>query len=265
MLSRVAAIVGNTAEFEVMPMFRKLRPEDIAAKETPGDPDDIVTVTDKAAERYLVEQLSGVVPDAVFVGEEAVSANPTLVAALSGAAPAWLIDPIDGTKNFAHGNPNFGIMLALVQNGLTRASWMAMPALGSVVTAASGQGTWLNDARVDTSQRDSARLRGTVHVRLLPADTVAHLRRRLEHRYDPLPSTGSAATEYTDILRGEKDFVIYYRLLPWDHAAGALAIVEAGGAAVHLDGRAYSPRSNDQVTIFAATPGIASTIRELIS
>ena len=265
MLSRVAAIVRHTADSEVMPMFRKLRPEDIAAKDTPGDPDDIVTVTDKAAERYLVEQLSGVVPGAAFVGEEAACAAPALVEALSRPAPAWLIDPIDGTKNFARGNPNFGVMLALVKDGSTRAAWMAMPALGTFVTAASGQGTWLNDARVDTSQRDPARLRGTVHVRLLPADTVAHLRRRLDHNYDPLPSTGSAATEYTDILRGEKDFVIYYRLLPWDHAPGALAIVEAGGAAVHLDGRAYTPLSKDQVTIFAATPGIASAIRELIS
>ena len=100
-----------------MPSFRSLRPEDIHSKDTPGDPDDLVTIVDKAAERYLIDALSEVVPGAAFIGEEAVSDDPALVDALSARAPAWLIDPIDGTKNFAHGNADFGVMLALVEGG----------------------------------------------------------------------------------------------------------------------------------------------------
>ena len=71
--------------------------------------------------------------------------------------------------------------------------------------------------------------------------------------------------EYASILRGDKDFVIYYRLLPWDHAPGALAIVEAGGAAIHLDGRTYTPLSHDQVTILAASPELAEKVRGWIN
>ena len=87
-----------------MPSFRSLRPEDIHSKDTPGDPDDLVTIVDRAAERYLIDALSEVIPGAAFIGEEAASDDPALIDALSTRAPAWLIDPIDGTKNFAHGN-----------------------------------------------------------------------------------------------------------------------------------------------------------------
>jgi fructose-1,6-bisphosphatase/inositol monophosphatase family enzyme len=259
-IDRVTRLVRDTAASLVMPSFRSLRPEDIAAKATPGDPDDIVTITDKAAERHLMTELSGIVPDAVFVGEEAVCENPALVEALAQSAPAWLIDPIDGTKNFARGNPHFGIMLALVEGGVTRASWIALPATGDMVVAELGNGTRLNGTLM-ASSRVPARLRGTVHDRLMPAEKANRVRRSLRHRFEPFPSTGSAATEYAAILRGEKDFVIYYRLLPWDHAPGALVLAEAGGSAQHLDGRAYAPLSEDQITIFAATPAIASTIR----
>jgi fructose-1,6-bisphosphatase/inositol monophosphatase family enzyme len=84
---------------------------------------------------------------------------------------------------------------------------------------------------------------------------------RLRGRYDSHASTGSAATEYSAIILGRKDFVIYYRLLPWDHAPGALAITEAGGAALHLSGDSYSPLSPNQVTIVAATPELAERLR----
>ena len=128
LIQRVSAIVADVVASVVMPSFRSLRPEDIQAKHTPGDPDDLVTIADKAAERYLIDALRELIPGAAFVGEEAVSEDPSLLGALSAPAPAWLIDPIDGTKNFARGVPDFGVMLALVDAGRTRASWMAVPA-----------------------------------------------------------------------------------------------------------------------------------------
>ena len=95
----------------------------------------------------------------------------------------------------------------------------------------------------------------------MPRDTASRVRQCLDGQYDRHPSSGSAATEYTAVLRGEKDFVIYFRLLPWDHAPGALALVEAGGTAIHVDGRTYSAGSPDQVTICAGTPEVAAAVR----
>ena len=247
-----------------MPSFRTLRPEDIYSKDTPGDPEDLVTIVDQTAERFLIDALSEVVPGAAFIGEEAVCENPALLDALSARAPTWLIDPIDGTKNFARGNADFGVMLALVEAGRTRASWMAIPAAeptGYTVVAARRGGTWIDGARVNTPHGIRATLRGTIHTRMMPADTARDVVDRLDGKYDPQPSTGSAATEYSAIIRGDKEFVIYYRLLPWDHAPGALAVTEAGGAAVHLSGKPYAPLSPNQVTIFAATSEIAERIR----
>ncbi len=95
----------------------------------------------------------------------------------------------------------------------------------------------------------------------MPADDAREVLQKVRGKYESRPSTGSAATEYSAILRGEKDFVIYYRLLPWDHAPGALAVTEAGGAALHLSGEPYAPLSPNQITIVAATPELAETIR----
>lgn len=261
---RVTHIIQDVISSIVMPSFRSLRPEDIHAKDTPGDPGDLVTIVDQAAERYLIAALTDVVPGAAFIGEEGVCQNPALLDALSGSAPAWLIDPIDGTKNFAHGHPDFGVMVALVERGRTRASWMAVPAAqpaGYSVVAEVDSGTWVNGVRAQCGREVPSTPRGTIHSRMMPPDSARLVIDTLAGKYEPHTSTGSAATEYSAIIRGEKDFVIYYRLLPWDHAPGALAITEAGGAAIHLDGASYSALSPNQVTIFAASPDLAEIIR----
>ena len=263
LIQRVNKIIEDVISSIVMPSFRSLRPEDVHAKDTPGDPGDLVTIVDQAAERYLIAALSDVVPGAAFIGEEGVCQNPALLDALSGSAPAWLIDPIDGTKNFAHGHPNFGVMLALVERGRTRASWMAVPAsqpAGYSVVAEVDSGTWVNGVRAQCGRNVPSTPRGTIHSRMMPSESARHVIDAVAGKYQPQASTGSAATEYSAIIRGEKDFVIYYRLLPWDHAPGALAITEAGGAALHVNGQPYSPLSPNQVTIFAASPDLAATI-----
>ncbi len=268
LIERVNSVVRDVVTSVVMPSFRALRPEDIHSKDTPGDPDDLVTIVDQAAERYLINALRDVIPGAAFIGEEAVCDDPSLLAALSAPAPAWLIDPIDGTKNFAQGDVNFGVMIALVEAGRTRASWMAVPAAhpsGYSVVAERNGGTRIDGVRVEGRRAVPAVPRGSVHTRMMPPDTARAVMDTLRGTYEPCPSTGSAATEYSAIIRGEKDFVIYYRLLPWDHAPGALAVSEAGGAAVHLNGDAYAPLSPNQVTIFATTTDLAESIRSRLS
>ena len=263
LIERVTSIIHDVVSTVVMPSFRSLRPEDIHSKDTPGDPADLVTIVDKAAERYLIDALSDVVPGAAFIGEEAAGEDPSLLTALSRQAPAWLIDPIDGTKNFAHGSVDFGVMLALVESGRTRASWIAVPAAepaGYTVVAERGGGTWIDGARA-APVRAMPSTRGTIHTRMMPAEKARAVLEALRGKYESRPSSGAAATEYAAIIRGDKDFVIYYRLLPWDHAPGALAVTEAGGAAVHLTGDPYSPLSPNQVTIVAASPELAETIR----
>jgi fructose-1,6-bisphosphatase/inositol monophosphatase family enzyme len=268
LIERVSTIVRDVVSTVVMPSFRTLRPEDILSKRNPNDPDDLVTVADKAAERFLIAALGDLVSGAAFIGEEAVCEDPALLDALSAAAPAWLIDPIDGTKNFARGHADFGVMLALVEAGRTRASWIAVPAAhptGFLVVAQRGAGTRIDGAPVSPARPGRLMPRGTAHTRMMPAETERAVLGGLAGRYEARPSSGSAATEYSAIMRGDKDFVIYYQLLPWDHAPGALALAESGGAAVHLNGDAYSPLSGNQVTIFASSPELAAIVRSWLT
>jgi fructose-1,6-bisphosphatase/inositol monophosphatase family enzyme len=132
----IERIIRTVAEREVEPWFGRLTATDIVEK-APGD---LVTVADRAAEAALTVALEAVVPGSVTVGEEAVAADPTVQAALDGDAPVWVIDPIDGTHNFATDNPRFAMLVALAHRGELLASWTYAPALDLMATARRGAG-----------------------------------------------------------------------------------------------------------------------------
>src|SRR6185437_792815 len=100
---------------EVMPRFEKLESGDISEK----GPGDLVTVADIAAEHRLTPALRGLLPGSLVVGEEAVAADPAVLALLDGDDYVWVVDPIDGTANFAAGIPLFAVMVALIRRGET--------------------------------------------------------------------------------------------------------------------------------------------------
>src|SRR5262249_46323974 len=136
---------------EIMPYFEKLEHGDISEKK----PGDLVTVADIAAERALTAALTRLLPGSVAVGEETVAADPGAIGALGGEAPVWIIDPIDGTVNFASGNPVFGVMIALFMGGETVMSWIYDPVKHRMATAARGEGAWQDGRRLAVAQSAS--------------------------------------------------------------------------------------------------------------
>src|SRR3546814_8848845 len=111
---RIAAILAEAAQAEVMPRFRRLSADAVRAKSSPRD---LVTEADEAAERFIAARLAKLHPGAVMVGEEASARNPALLNMLVDADLAFLIDPIDGTRNFVAGLPLFGMMVAVCHRG----------------------------------------------------------------------------------------------------------------------------------------------------
>ncbi len=99
-----------------MPRFRKLGIGDIRVK---TEATDLVTEGDEAAERYIKAEVSQILPGALFVGEESVASDPSLLEKLGHADLAFIVDPIDGTFNFASGMPLFGVMVSIVSKGET--------------------------------------------------------------------------------------------------------------------------------------------------
>jgi fructose-1,6-bisphosphatase/inositol monophosphatase family enzyme len=256
----VSELLAEVVAEEVMTRFRLLERADIAAKETAGDPGDLVTVVDHAVERRLERALASLVPGARVLGEEAAHADPALLDHLAADEPVWLVDPIDGTKNFARGDEGFGVMVALVSAGAAQAAWIALPARGRTYVAEAGAGAFCGARRLRTSPPPPA-LRGTLYTNFMPPALAAAVTTKAAGRYVPVAGDGAAAVEYPAVIEGEKELVVYHRLLPWDHAAGALLVTEAGGRAEHLDGRPYAPRSRNEVTVVASHPSVCAAVR----
>jgi fructose-1,6-bisphosphatase/inositol monophosphatase family enzyme len=264
LIDRVSALLAEVVAEEVIGRFRRLAAADIERKPTAGDPEDLVTIVDRAVERRLEGALTALLRGSLVIGEEAVHAQPRRLLGLAGADPVWLVDPIDGTRNFAGGDDAFGVMIALVQGGVTRAAWIALPARGQTFVAEEGGGTYLDGARL-RAPRPAPRLRGTLYTRFMPEAIAAAAERHSAGQYLARPGPGAAAVEYTSVARGEKDFVVYYRLLPWDHAPGALVLTEAGGRVEHLDGRPYAPRAQNEITILGGAPAVCATVRDWLA
>jgi fructose-1,6-bisphosphatase/inositol monophosphatase family enzyme len=261
-IEAVTSVIEEAAQTLVLPRFARLAPDEIEAKASPGDAEDIVTVVDREVEAHLSRALIALVPSAAVLGEEAAHQQPELLRLLGSDRPLWVIDPIDGTKNFAEGNNGFGIMVAHVVKGSTRAAWLILPARRQTFVAEEGSGSFLNGKRIRVPPAPAdGDLRGSVLVRYMPGRMGDAVTGALKGRVVMNRPAGCAAVEYTDVLEGRSDFVVYYRLLPWDHAAPVLILDEAGGHVTHFEGQSYTPRSLSQLTFVVRDTGIADQLR----
>lgn len=262
-IDRVTELLRAVAAEVVLPRFRNLTDGDIERKPTVGDPDDIVTIVDRLTEEWLARELAALAPGVPLVGEESAHARPELIDLIAeGAAPVWVLDPIDGTKNFARGDDAFGIMLAWIEGGRTTASWIHLPARGRMYVASAGEGAYADGERLRVpGDAPEEPYRGVLYVSYMPDDVAARVTAAAEGRYRPVPGVDCAAVEYTDVAAGVKEFAVYHRLNPWDHAPGALVLSEAGGRVEHADGRPYSPTVRHHVTVVARAPEVSAAVR----
>jgi fructose-1,6-bisphosphatase/inositol monophosphatase family enzyme len=261
----VTSLLRQVAADVVMPRFRDLRYHDIDPKPGPDDPDDVVTIVDHETERRLTTELAGIDPGAAMLGEEAVYDDPSLLGLVESSERLWILDPIDGTKNFVRGLDGFGIMVAWAVRGVVEAAWVVLPAKNEAFVAERGSGAYLNGKRLSIPpQEDPDVPRGAVHLRFMPREIAAGVSRATRGRFSALSDVGCSAAAYSEIAQGERDFEIYYRLYPWDHAPGALVLTEAGGSVQHVNGETYTPRSSSQVTIVANSDRMAEQVRKWI-
>jgi fructose-1,6-bisphosphatase/inositol monophosphatase family enzyme len=240
---RIAEILAEAGRVEIMPRFRALEGGDVRYKSSIFDP---VTAADEAAERAISGQLRSSFPDALIVGEEATAANSSLLDRLADAPLAFVVDPIDGTRNFVAGLPLFGLMAAAIVRGEVVASVIHDPVCQDTVHALRGEGAWFSrDGRPTKRLRVAApeplqRMEGIVGTHFLPEPLRTTVLRNL-------PRLGSAtwlrcaAHEYRMAAAGFCHVLFFNRLMPWDHAPGWLLHQEAGGYSAHFDGRGYRP------------------------
>ena len=236
-------LLRTAARKEIMPRFQRLEAGDVRSK---SGPLDLVTEADEAAERMITAGLTHLFPGCVVVGEEATAANPALLGQLEGADLAFVVDPIDGTANYAAGLPLFGVMAAAVMHGEVVAAVIHDPVSDDSAVALRGEGAWVEttggkrrDLHV-AAPTDVAHMTGTAGWRFLPREqrlAVAQNLTKVAAAFD----LRCAAHQYRMVASGTCHFTLANKLMPWDHAPGWLLHQEAGGYSARFDGTPYTP------------------------
>jgi len=236
---RVTRLIEEAAAAEIMPRFQRLAAGDVREK-APGD---LVTVADEAVEARLAPLLTSLVPGSIVVGEEAAAADPNLLNRLLDDRPVWIIDPVDGTSNFAEGRPAFAVMVALARGAHILAAWIHDPVKGRTAVAGAGEGAWLGGRRLAVAPAPSApgEMAGVLLAGYFGSRELGRRIDARRNRVRALRSVRCAGLEYLRLVSGEMHFSLFTKLMPWDHAAGVLLHREAGGHASYLEGGAYEP------------------------
>lgn len=245
----VASLMEVVAAETVLPRYRNLAAHEISEKAA----DDFVTIADKESELRLHEGLSRIFPEADVIGEEACAADPAILDR-AGSGLNWIIDPIDGTGNFAAGNPPFGIMVALVQDGITQAGWILDPLSGRLCHAALGKGAHVDGERVEARESGATPPIAALAVYFVTPEQRADIQDRAAGKLTLVDIPGCAAEQYPRLVLGQNDLSVFERTLPWDHAAGTLFVNEAGGRVARRDGSAYIIGDQRRGLLGAASP-----------
>lgn len=203
---------------------------------------DLVTDADKAAEKYVVEELRKRFPSHGILGEEG--------SRIEGSSDfLWIIDPIDGTTNFAHGLPYFAVSLGLVKAGEMVLGVVYNPIARECFVAEKGSGAFLNDQKITVSKPN------TLHTSLLatgfPYDVATTKQdnlaayERATKASQGVRCMGSAALDLCQVAAGRVEAFWERSLQPWDIAAGALIVLEAGGQISSCTGESFDPLGHE--------------------
>lgn len=243
----LVGILKAAGSNEIVPRFRSMNDAELKQKTASWD---VVTEADTAAEHFISNALLQRYPQARIVGEEAAAADPAVVEGLGEADLAFVIDPVDGTYNFASGMPTFGTILAVVVKGECVAGMIHYPVGGETLIGVRGAGSRLADREGNSTTVRVAepcgldQMVGTVSwgfmeepQRTVVAGNLSKIGMSFGFR--------CSAWEYRLAATGRAHFVSAQNLMPWDHLAGVLIHEEAGGYSACLDGVPYTPGVTD--------------------
>lgn len=235
-VDKVTALLEVVAQEVIMPRWQALAPEQVREK----SPGDLVTEADTEAEVRIEDGLRSLLPGVLVVGEERVAAEPHWLDKLQHESRFWIVDPIDGTRNFVDGDVRFGTMVAHVWSGQVTDAWIYLPALGRIAVAERGSGAWINGERVEGNAQPLAlnAMIGAVHGGRLPPPWKERVRANVKKLRENRPAF-CAGFDYVELLRGQVHISMFSRTFPWDHVPGAFLAEEGGGRAARFDGSSY--------------------------
>ncbi len=240
-IDKISDILRDVAEDKIIPRFQSLKAGDIREKTSPTD---LVTIADEEAEIEITRRLKDILPESHVLGEEAVSSGLSSRDILKQSEnPVWIIDPVDGTNNFASGKPIYGTMLCLVSGGERVASWIYQIPKARMVACEKGAGVMFDGVPVTQFPKASGdapfdTMRAFVSRKFIPPHMRPHVDAQVEKMGD-VSTYMCCAWEYVEVLEGKSAFSLYKRIEPWDHMAGVLLLEEAGYYIRKWDGTPY--------------------------
>jgi myo-inositol-1(or 4)-monophosphatase len=208
----------------------------IAVKE--GGINDLVTEIDLKSEKAIIEVIQQAHPDHQILSEETGSV-------LQDSPYKWIIDPIDGTINFAQGIPICAVSIGLEKDGEMIMGVVYNPFMNEFFFAEKGKGAFLNDKQIAVSQKDrllkSCLVTGFPYSYLDEKNGPLTIFEKFIRKGVPVRRLGSAAIDLCWVACGRFDGFYEHSLKPWDSAAGILIVTEAGGQVTHFGGEPFSP------------------------
>jgi fructose-1,6-bisphosphatase/inositol monophosphatase family enzyme len=258
--AEIRDLLRFAAQRSMLPRFQALNESEIAMK---GE-DDPVTVVDREVEEFLTEALTKLSGDVAVVGEEAVAADKSVLNRLSG--PCWIIDPLDGTANFTEGKPPFGIIVALADGGKAVAGWLYDPNSDRLCHAKEGEGAFIDGDRISARPTGEDPPVAAISRLFLDDERRAEVDATIAPHYTLVDIPRCAAEQYPRLALGENDISTFECTLPWDHAAGALWLNEAGGKVARYDGSDYRVDETDRKGLLGASnPALWDRFARLLS
>lgn len=246
----------------MLPRWRALA-EGAVSEKAPGE---WVTDADHECEELLTTALRILEPGVLVIGEEAAAHDPSLIDAATDHDRVWLLDPLDGTRSYIAGSPDFATMVALVEAGVTTSAWVWQPVHGRMYHAVRGGGLTRDRDRL-TRPGDtpvSTPLLGVQRTSLMPTELRRTVEASLASAQLPPADILAAGVAYPTLCEGRLDYALYWRTLPWDHAPGELFAHEAGLVSRRLDGSAYRPWDGRRGLLTAATTEVWDAVRALL-
>jgi len=256
----VTAAIREAAELDVLPRFRALEKDEVKEK-APGD---VVTQADIDAEHRLTRSLTDLLPGSEVVGEEAFAQDEAVLDRFGGSDAVWIVDPVDGTANFAAGKEQFCMMVALAVGGAPRMSWIHDPINNLTAIAEQGAGAFYGGSRLRVPPAPSIEgMSGSINIGFWPHDERQKLRARAS-RFASVLSLRCAGLDFLQLSLGERHFSVFRRLWPWDHVPGVLLFAEAGGAVRRMDGEPYRARDRVYGLLSAADEEAWQSVRDYL-
>ena len=221
--------------------------------------ENLVTTSDLAVQHFLVSRLGELLPGSGFLCEEEDFAD-------LAHTDLWIIDPIDGTANYARGNENCCVSVALVRGGELSMGVVYSPWRGEIYTAEKGKGAFCNGKPIHVSDRSYGKGLLFTALACYRKDLSGICSRIIHDIYmdcSDIRRTGSAAIELCLMASGFAELYFEMRLMPWDYAAAGLVLTEAGGAVCDFTG-AYPTLYKPSMFIAANTPEHCKRILETV-